>query len=91
MPIYVQYRGCLKCFLMLAFDEIHRYGASSLPVMRRWRSALYDLAHAIPAARPEEIQRYIEHLDATLKTATINPDDQRQVLQQDRQGLGLSR
>jgi uncharacterized membrane protein len=78
-------------FLMLAFDEIRMYGANSLRVMRRLRTALYDLAQAAPVSRHGEIQRYIEHLDATIKTAIPDPDEQREALQQDRQGLGLSR
>ena len=76
---------------MLAFDEMRMYGATSLQVMRCLRSALYDLAQTAPASRHGEIQRYIEHLDATIRTAITDTDDQRGALQQDRQGLGLSR
>jgi uncharacterized membrane protein len=78
-------------FLMLAFDEIRLCGANSLQVMRRLRTALYDLAHTVPAARQEEIHRYIQRLDTTIKTSITDPEDQREALQQDRQGLGLSR
>jgi uncharacterized membrane protein len=80
-----------KDFLMLAFDEIRVYGATSLQVMRRLGTALYDLAHAAPAARREEIHRYVEHLHTTIKTSITDLEDQSEALQQDRQGLGLSR
>jgi uncharacterized membrane protein len=35
-------------YLTLAFDEIRHYGATSMQVMRRLRSAVYDLAEAVP-------------------------------------------
>jgi hypothetical protein len=76
---------------MLAFEEIRLYEVTSLQVMRRLRTALYDLAHTVPLARQEGIHRYIAHLDTTIKAAIPDPDDQREALQRDRQGLGLSR
>jgi uncharacterized membrane protein len=78
-------------FLMLAFEEIRLYGATSLQVMRRIHAALYDLARIVPLDRQESIHRYIAHLDTTIKASIPDPEDQREALQQDRQGLGLSR
>ena len=78
-------------FLMLAFDEIRFCGATSLQVMRRLRTALFDLARLAPPDKRELVQRYIAHLDTTVKAAITDPEDQREALEQDRQGLGLSR
>jgi uncharacterized membrane protein len=78
-------------FLMLAFDEIRICGATSLQVIRRLRTALFDLARIAPPDKRELVQRYIAHLDTTIKTAITDPDDQREALERDRQGLGLSR
>jgi uncharacterized membrane protein len=78
-------------FLMLAFDEIRFCGATSLQVMRRLRTALFDLARLAPPDKREVVQRYIAHLDTTVKAAITDPEDQRETLQWDRQGLGLSR
>jgi uncharacterized membrane protein len=38
-------------YLSLAFDEIRFYGATSLQVMRRLRTALFDLASGVPPQR----------------------------------------
>jgi len=78
-------------FLMLAFDEIRLYGITSLQVMRRLRTALYDLASAVPPERRKALRHYIEHLDLTVKDSIKDAEDQTTALQQDRQGLGLSR
>lgn len=78
-------------FLMLAFDEIRLCGTTSLQVMRRLRTALYDLAIIVPPQRRKALQHYIEHLDITVKDSIKDGEDQTAALQQDRQGLGLSR
>ena len=52
-------------YLTLAFDEIRQYGADSVQVMRRMRSALVGLADSVVAdARVEAVRRYLKHLDA---------------------------
>jgi uncharacterized membrane protein len=78
-------------FLSLAFDEIRFYGATSLQVMRRLRTALYDLASVVVPERQQAIRHYLAHLDLTVKNAVTYTDDQTSALQQDRHGLGLSR
>ena len=78
-------------FLSLAFDETRFYGATSLQVMRRMRSALHDLELVVPASRQKAIRHYIDHLDFTVKHSISDIEDQTTALQQDRQGLGLSR
>jgi uncharacterized membrane protein len=78
-------------FLSLAFDEIRSYGATSLQVMRRLHAALYDLDGVVPPSRQKVIRHYIDHLDVTVKNAISDSEDLTTALQQDRQGLGLSR
>lgn len=78
-------------FVSLAFDEIRFYGATSLQVMRRLRTALYDLVNVVGPERQQAIRHYLEHLDSTVKDAVHDSQDQQTALQQDRQGLGLSR
>jgi uncharacterized membrane protein len=79
-------------YLTLAFDEIRQYGAGSVQVMRRLRSALVGLADSVVAdARVEAVRRYLKHLDAAIGRSSLDPDDQEMARDEDRQGLGLSR
>jgi uncharacterized membrane protein len=79
-------------YLTLAFDEIRQYGATSVQVMRRLRSALFDLAEAVPVPeRRLAVQRYIEHLNLMVERHIADVQDQQMAMQEDRQGLGLSR
>jgi uncharacterized membrane protein len=79
-------------YLALAFDEIRQFGASSVQVMRRLRSALAGLMESatIPA-RAETVERYIRHLDLFIEHSTLDVEDRAMARQEDRQGLGLSR
>ena len=79
-------------YLTLAFDEIRQYGADSVQVMRRLRSALMDLAGSVVAdTRAEAVRRYLKHLDAGIGRSSLDADDQEKAREEDRQGLGLSR
>ena len=79
-------------YLTLAFDEIRQYGATSVQVMRRLRSTLFDLAEAVPVLeRRLAVQRYIEHLNLLVERHIADLQDQQMAMQEDRQGLGLSR
>jgi uncharacterized membrane protein len=79
-------------YLTLAFDEIRQYGATSVQVMRRLRSALFDLAEAVPVPeRRLAVQRYLEHLTLMVERCVADLQDQQMAMQEDRQGLGLSR
>ncbi len=78
-------------FLSLAFDEIRFYGATSLQVTRRLRAALNDLDRVVPPSRQNAVRKYIEHLDMTVKNSIRDAEDLITALQEDRQGLGLSR
>jgi uncharacterized membrane protein len=79
-------------YLALAFDEIRQYGASSVQVMRRLRSALAGLKEAatIPA-RGEAVEGYVKRLDLLIQRSLLDLEDQAMARHEDRQGLGLSR
>jgi uncharacterized membrane protein len=79
-------------YLALAFDEIRQYGASSVQVMRRLRSALVGLAESVTETeRKTVVERYLQHLTLTVEHSVLDAEDQMMALQEDRQGLGLSR
>ena len=79
-------------YLTLAFDEIRQFGASSVQVMRRLRSALLGLMDSVTEAeRKEVVRRYLHHLNLVVEHSVLNAEDQVMALQEDRQGLGLSR
>ena len=59
-------------YLTLAFDEIRQFGASSVQVMRRMRSALVGLAESLPSQeRAEAVRRYLEHLDRVDRSLAV--------------------
>jgi uncharacterized membrane protein len=79
-------------YLRLAFDEIRHYGAGSVQVLRRLRSALAGVAEA--AADHNQIlavQRYVRQLDFLIESSTLDAEDRAVASQEDRQGLGVSR
>jgi uncharacterized membrane protein len=79
-------------YLTLAFDEIRQFGMSSIQVMRRLRATLTGLADGITiAARAEAVRRYLKHLDLVIERSTLDSEDKATALQEDPQGLGLSR
>ncbi len=79
-------------YLTLAFDEIRQYGTGSAQVMRRLRAALLGLAESVTdAERTELVRRYLRHLDLAVEHSVLDAEDRLMALQQDRQGLGLSR
>ena len=43
------------------------------------------------AARLETTQRYLRQLDLTIEHSQFDPEDKARALQEDRQGLGLTR
>jgi uncharacterized membrane protein len=78
-------------YLALAFDEIRQYGATSVQVMRRLRSALVGLIDSLPSGeRADAVKRYLEHLDRVIDRSLLDPADRAAARQEDRQGLGLS-
>jgi uncharacterized membrane protein len=79
-------------YLALAFDEIRQYGATSVQVLRRMRSALVGLTESLSCAeRIDAVHRYLAHLDLVIDHSTLDAEDRQMAHQEDRQGLGLSR
>jgi uncharacterized membrane protein len=79
-------------YLALAFDEIRQFGATSVQVLRRLRSALIGLAQSLTIqARVESVHKYIRHLDFAIEHSALDSEDRLAASKEDRQGLGLSR
>jgi uncharacterized membrane protein len=79
-------------YLALAFDEIRQFGANSIQVVRRLRSALSELADISPTAgRADLTRRYLKQLDLGVDHSQFDFEDKQKAMQEDRQGLGLSR
>jgi uncharacterized membrane protein len=78
-------------FVLLAFDEIRFYGASSIQVTRRMRALLRNLMAQTPVQRHVALQRYLDRINNGVARAFEDVDDRHDALAEDRQGLGLSR
>lgn len=79
-------------YLDLAFDEIRQYGATSLQVVRRLRAALVGLAESLEdEKRREAVLRHLTHLDLGIGRAGFDDLDRKTALDEDRQGLGMTR
>ena len=79
-------------YLTLSFDEIRQFGSSSIQVTRRMRSALVGLIASLPSpGRADVVRRYLKHLDHSIEASPFDLEDRRMALQEDRQGIGLSR
>lgn len=75
--------------MTLAFDEIRQYGASSVQVIRRLRSALLGLAESVTdAERTELVQRYLQHLNLAVEHSVLDAEDRLMALQEELAGLG---
>jgi uncharacterized membrane protein len=77
--------------VVLALDEIRYCGATSVQVMRRMRALLEDLKEQVRPDRREALDYYLARVDKGIRRDFEDADDQRDALEQDRQGLGLSR
>lgn len=79
-------------YLRLAFDEIRHYGARSVQVMRRLRSALAGVMQAATdEGRALAVHRYVKQLDLLIERSSLDAEDRAVASQEDRQGLGVSR
>jgi uncharacterized membrane protein len=79
-------------YLALSFDEIRQFGATSVQVMRRLRAALVGLAETITEEeRRSAVQQHLDHLIRGVGRSGFDDRDRAAALQEDRQGLGLSR
>ncbi len=77
--------------VVLALDEIRYCGATSVQVMRRMRALLEDLKALVRPDRRDALEYYLARVDKGIRRDFEDADDQRDALEQDRQGLGLSR
>jgi len=77
--------------VVLALDEIRYCGATSVQVMRRMRALLEDLKAHVRPDRRDALEYYLARVDKGIRRDFEDADDQRDALEQDRQGLGLSR
>jgi len=78
-------------FLELAFDEIRAYGADSVQIMRRMSALIADLLAAVPEERRPALLYWQRRVGATVASHFADPEDQRNALVEDRQGLGAPR
>jgi uncharacterized membrane protein len=78
-------------FLMLAFDEIRYYGATSVQVMRRMKAIAADLIRALPPERHESLRHYQHRLDVTIAASFEDAEEKLEASVEDRQGLGIPR
>lgn len=77
--------------VVLALDEVRYCGATSVQIMRRTRALLQDLADQVLPERRAALEYYLVRVDKGIRRDFADDDDQRDALDQDRQGLGLSR
>jgi len=77
--------------VMLAFDEIRFYGATSVQVMRRMKALGNDLIEGLPEIRHPALRHYLDRIDATIIRSFADVEEQKDAAVQDRQGLGVPR
>ena len=77
--------------VVLALDEVRFCGATSVQVMRRTRALLQDLSGQVLPERRAALEYYLVRVDKGIRRDFADADDQRDALEQDRQGLGMAR
>jgi uncharacterized membrane protein len=77
--------------VVLALDEVRYCGATSVQVMRRTRALLQDLTKQVLPERRAALEYYLVRVDKGIRRDFADDDDQRDALEQDRQGLGMAR
>ncbi len=79
-------------YLALSFDEIRQFGATSVQVICRLRAVLVGLADTLTInERRDDVLAYLDHLNKGISRSGFDDQDQAEALEEDRQGLGLSR
>jgi uncharacterized membrane protein len=78
-------------FVVLAFDEIRFYGATSVQVMRRMKAVISDLISVLPDERRRAVTHFQERLDSTILRSFTDAEEKLEASMEDRQGLGLPR
>jgi uncharacterized membrane protein len=77
--------------LGLAFDEISFYGANSVQVMRRMNALISDLTLAVAEKRRPALKYWDMRLKTIINHSFADREERTEALQEDRQGLGVSR
>jgi uncharacterized membrane protein len=77
--------------LLLAFDEIRFYGATSVQVMRRMNALIADLGRALPEERRAALAYWDKRLKATIARSFSDGEERLDASKEDRQGLGIPR
>jgi uncharacterized membrane protein len=77
--------------LRLAFDEICRYGATSVQVMRRMNALVADLTQAVPEERRATLRYWDGRLKATIARSFADGEERLDASKEDRQGFGVPR
>jgi uncharacterized membrane protein len=85
--VYVAEPGW-ELYVALAFEEIRQYGADSLQVTRRIRSAVDELIADLPEERHPPLHRQLELLDASSERSFPTEIERRAARQADAQGIG---
>jgi len=78
-------------FVILAFDEIRFYGATSVQVMRRMQALTSDLIMALAPERHPCLKHYQARLAATIERSFADEEEKLEASIEDRQGLGVPR
>lgn len=78
-------------FILLAFEEIRYFGASSVQVMRRMSALLTDLISALPEARRPALIYWQQRIQDTIGRSFEDAEERGHASGEDRQGLGTTR
>lgn len=75
-------------FVTLAFEEIRRYGASSIQVHRRLRASLAELMDLVPDDRRPPLERQLRLLEQTAAEAFPAAEERSLAAESDEAGIG---
>jgi len=78
-------------FLLLAFDEIRYYGATSVQVMRRMTALVSDLIAALPPKRHAALHDWQRRIESTVARSFADEREKMEAVIADSQGLGVPR
>ena len=77
-------------YVLLACTEIRSFGAGVMPIARRLRAVLLDLAASVPSARRPALETQLRLLDAAVARSFSDGTERDQAMTPDRQGIGTS-
>jgi uncharacterized membrane protein len=77
-------------YVLLAFSEIRGFGAGVMPIARRMRAVLSDLAALVPGPRRAVLDAQVKLLDAAVARAYPEATEREHAMTPDRQGIGAA-